>query len=211
MQTMLGSACQCRVNGRGRSVTVCECSVTGRCLAVLIVGLMPVKPRARRLVRLREPFMQPHTAPRPSMGSARPPRPASAPAALSPGDEKSLLDQARSLQRAAAAGRVQPLLRGKNLGLLCADDTQPQALLFRQAASELGAHVAHIGMSLTGQRCAGGGPHRARARPAVRRGRVPGHGQRASAADGRRRRHRGVRRLGQQRARDLAAGRATRR
>ena len=48
-----------------------------------------------------------------------------------------------------AAGRVQPLLRGKNLGLLCADDTQPQALLFRQAASELGAHVAHIGMSLS--------------------------------------------------------------
>ena len=47
------------------------------------------------------------------------------------------------------SGRVQPLLRGKNLGLLCADDTQPQALLFRQAASELGAHVAHIGMSLS--------------------------------------------------------------
>jgi ornithine carbamoyltransferase len=60
-----------------------------------------------------------------------------------------LLDQARSLQRAASAGRVQPLLRGKNLGLLCADDRQPQALLFRQAASELGAHVAHIGMSLS--------------------------------------------------------------
>jgi ornithine carbamoyltransferase len=92
--------------------------------------------------------MQPHTCHRLSMGSARPPRQASTPAALSPGDEKSLLSQARSLQRAAAAGRVQPLLRGKNLGLLCADDTQPQALLFRQAASELGAHVAHIGMSL---------------------------------------------------------------
>jgi ornithine carbamoyltransferase len=83
------------------------------------------------------------------MGFARTPRPAPAPASLPPGDEKALLDQARSLQSAALAGRVQPLLRGKNLGLLCADDTQAQALLFRQAASELGAHVAHIGMSLS--------------------------------------------------------------
>jgi len=70
-------------------------------------------------------------------------------ASFSPIDERALLDQARALQRAAAAGRVQPLLRGKNLGLLCADDTQGQALLFRQAASELGAHVAHIGVSLS--------------------------------------------------------------
>ena len=83
------------------------------------------------------------------MGSARTPRHAPASTSLSPGDERTLLDQARSLQRAAAAGRVQPLLRGKNLGLLCVDDTQPQALLFRRAASELGAHVAHIGMSLS--------------------------------------------------------------
>jgi len=89
------------------------------------------------------------------MGSTHTPRPtpapapAPAPASLSPGDDKTLLDQARSLQRAAMAGRVQPLLRGKNLGLLCADDHQPQALLFRQAASELGAHVAHIGMGLS--------------------------------------------------------------
>jgi ornithine carbamoyltransferase len=110
---------------------------------------MPVKPCARRLVRLRQIFMHPHTHPRPFMGSARMPRHAPAPASLPPGDEKALLDQARSLQRAAVAGRVQPLLRGKNLGLLCADDTQAQALLFRQAASELGAHVAHIGMSLS--------------------------------------------------------------
>jgi len=83
------------------------------------------------------------------MGSARTPRHAPAPASLPPSDEKALLDQARSLQRAVAGGRGQSLLRGKNLGLLCADDTQVQALLFRQAASELGAHVAHIGMSLS--------------------------------------------------------------
>jgi ornithine carbamoyltransferase len=83
------------------------------------------------------------------MGSVRPSSHDPALALFSPIDEKALLDQARTLQRSAAAGRVQPLLRGKNLGLLCADDTQAQALLFRQAASELGAHVAHIGMSLS--------------------------------------------------------------
>lgn len=74
---------------------------------------------------------------------------ATTPAVLSPIDETALLAQARALQRDAAAGRAQPLLRGKNLGLLCADDMQAPALLFRQAASGLGAHVAHIGMSLS--------------------------------------------------------------
>jgi ornithine carbamoyltransferase len=83
------------------------------------------------------------------MGSVRPFPHDPALASLSPIDEMAVLDQARRLQRTAVAGQVQPLLRGKNLGLLCADDTQPQALLFRQAASELGAHVAHIGMSLS--------------------------------------------------------------
>lgn len=66
-----------------------------------------------------------------------------------PWGEHVLLDRARALQRAAQSGRAQPLLRGKNLGLLCADDTQPAALMFRHAAGELGAHVAHIGMSLS--------------------------------------------------------------
>jgi ornithine carbamoyltransferase len=83
------------------------------------------------------------------MGLARTPRHAPAPASLPPGEENALLEQARRLKSASAAGRMQPLLRGKNLGLMCADDTQAQALLFRQAASELGAHVAHIGMSLS--------------------------------------------------------------
>ncbi len=110
---------------------------------------MPVKPPAGRLVRLRQLFMHAQLHPRLFMGSTHTPRPAPAPAPLPPGGEKSLLDQARGLQRAATAGRVQPLLRGKNLGLLCVDDSQPEAQLFRQAASELGAHVAHIGMSLS--------------------------------------------------------------
>ena len=113
------------------------------------VRLMAVKPRARRFDRLRPLSTYLHTCTWPFMGSTRTPHQTSALATLTPGDESALLSQARSLQRAAAVGRVQPLLRGKNLGLLCGDDTRPQALLFRQAASELGAHVAHIGMSLT--------------------------------------------------------------
>jgi len=73
-----------------------------------------------------------------------PPAPASA-------EERLLLEQARNLQRVASAGRVQPLLRGKNLGLMCADDQQPGAARFRLAAGELGAHVAHIGLGLSAQ------------------------------------------------------------
>lgn len=63
-------------------------------------------------------------------------------------EERNLLDQARVLQRAAAEGRVQPLLRGKHLCLLCGDDSLPPARLFRQAAAELGGKVALIGISL---------------------------------------------------------------
>ncbi len=123
---------------------------------------MPVKLRARRLVRLRQLSMHPHTHPRLSMGLARTPRHAPAPASLPPGEENALLEQARRLKSASAAGRMQPLLRGKNLGLMCADDTQAQALLFRQAASELGAHVAHIGMSLSERSAAQEVTHTAR-------------------------------------------------
>jgi ornithine carbamoyltransferase len=70
-------------------------------------------------------------------------------AGFSPAEAEALLASARALQRAAAAGQPQALLRGKNLGLLCPDDSQQDALLFRRAAAELGAHVAHIGMSLS--------------------------------------------------------------
>ena len=69
-----------------------------------------------------------------------------------------VLDSARTLQRAARYGRTPALqtpplpqtpLRGKNLGLLSeADDGD--AALFRQAATELGAHVAQIRPSLSG-------------------------------------------------------------
>ncbi|HMO48441.1 MAG TPA: ornithine carbamoyltransferase [Rubrivivax sp.] len=83
------------------------------------------------------------------MGLTRSSRPMQAAAAPSAAEEQAWLEQARTLQRAVRAGRTQLLLRGKNLGLLCDDDTLPAAVFFRASASELGAHVAHIGMSLS--------------------------------------------------------------
>lgn len=72
-------------------------------------------------------------------------------AVLSPHAVAALLADARLLQRAAQAGAARPLLRGKNLGLLCADDApgNDDAALFRRAATELGAQVAHIRPSLS--------------------------------------------------------------
>jgi ornithine carbamoyltransferase len=69
--------------------------------------------------------------------------------AMSPQQTSAVLAQARVLQRAAQAGAPQPLLKGKNLGLLCVAADAADAQLFRQAAHELGAHVAHIWPSLT--------------------------------------------------------------
>jgi len=63
---------------------------------------------------------------------------------MSSHDVDTVLANARSLQRAARAGTTQPLLRGKNFGLLCEADDGHDAALFRQAAVELGAHVANI-------------------------------------------------------------------
>ena len=64
-------------------------------------------------------------------------------------DAALVLDQARSLQREAAAGEVRASLRGRKLGLLCAVDNTDDAALFRRAAMELGAQIAHIRPSLT--------------------------------------------------------------
>ncbi len=69
---------------------------------------------------------------------------------LSPRDAAAVLASARTLQFTAQAGQTQPLLRGKNLGLLCEADDGGDATLFRRAALELGAHVAHIRLSLAG-------------------------------------------------------------
>jgi ornithine carbamoyltransferase len=70
---------------------------------------------------------------------------------LSPPAVAALLADARLLQRAASSGATRPLLRGKNLGLMCATDTEcnDDAALFRRAATELGAQVAHIRPSLS--------------------------------------------------------------
>lgn len=67
---------------------------------------------------------------------------------MSPRELNTVLTSARALQRAAQAGTTQPLLRGKNLGLFCEIDDD-DAALFRRAALELGAHVAHIRPSLS--------------------------------------------------------------
>lgn len=47
--------------------------------------------------------------------------------ALGPADQATLLARARTLQRNADAARVQPLLRGKNFGLLCPDASAARA------------------------------------------------------------------------------------
>ena len=67
---------------------------------------------------------------------------------LSSHDTSVVLANARALSRAAMAGATQPLLRGKNFGLLCESDDAGSAL-FRHAAVELGAHVSQIRPSLS--------------------------------------------------------------
>ncbi len=79
---------------------------------------------------------------------------------IAPRDVAFVLDNARALQLAAWAGGAQALLRGRKFGLMCemdndadhhnASDSARDAALFRRAAVELGAHVAHIRPSLTG-------------------------------------------------------------
>ena len=68
---------------------------------------------------------------------------------MSPRDVTAVLANARTLQRAAEAGKTQPLLRGKNFGLLCEADEDGAAALFRRAAVELGAQVVLIRPSLS--------------------------------------------------------------
>jgi ornithine carbamoyltransferase len=66
-----------------------------------------------------------------------------APAQWPARDLDAVLVRARALHRAAAAGTPQPLLRGKNLGLLCGADDSEVSML-RRAASELGARVSSV-------------------------------------------------------------------
>ena len=72
---------------------------------------------------------------------------------IAPRDVAFVLDNARALQRAAQVGDLRALLRGRKFGLMCEidndKDSASDAALFRRAAGELGAHVAHIRPSLT--------------------------------------------------------------
>ncbi len=68
---------------------------------------------------------------------------------IAPRDASFVLDHARALQLAARAGDLRASLRGRNFGLMCEADESGDAALFRRAAVELGAHVAHIRPSLT--------------------------------------------------------------
>lgn len=81
---------------------------------------------------------------------------------LSVADVDALLSQARALLGAADQGTMQTLLRGKNLGLLCDDEGADEAVLFRRAALELGAHVSHIRPSLSESSTPGDVRHTAR-------------------------------------------------
>ena len=72
---------------------------------------------------------------------------------IAPRDVAFVLDNARALQLAAQVGDLRALLRGRKFGLMCEidddSDSDSDAALFRRAAVELGAHVAHIRPSLT--------------------------------------------------------------
>ena len=69
---------------------------------------------------------------------------------IAPRDASFVLDHARALQLAARSGDMRASLRGRKFGLMCEADQSGDAALFRRAAVELGAHVAHIRPSLTG-------------------------------------------------------------
>jgi ornithine carbamoyltransferase len=64
--------------------------------------------------------------------------------ALSSGDLASLLRTAESLKAAAAAGRPQQPLRGKNIAVMCESGDDQAAQGFTAAASALGARVSYI-------------------------------------------------------------------
>jgi ornithine carbamoyltransferase len=55
-----------------------------------------------------------------------------------------LAQRARALRQKAADGRLQPVLKGRKLGVLCGEPGRAEALLVRRAALELGAHVSLV-------------------------------------------------------------------
>jgi len=57
---------------------------------------------------------------------------------------EAFVGKASVIERAAAAGRLDLLLRGKNVALMCDRDDSAEAALFCRAASALGARVSSI-------------------------------------------------------------------
>ena len=66
------------------------------------------------------------------------------PATPSAHEVAALLAQARRLQQAQASGVLVARLHGKRVALLCSSDSDPDAALFRSAATALGVQVSHI-------------------------------------------------------------------
>jgi ornithine carbamoyltransferase len=52
--------------------------------------------------------------------------------------------RARALRQAAADGRLQSVLKGRKLGVLCEESGRAEAQLVHRAALELGAHVSLV-------------------------------------------------------------------
>jgi len=70
-------------------------------------------------------------------------------ARMSQPEFEDVLRMARALKSAAESGAPRLLLRGKHLGLLSETQDSVEAAMFRSAAHELGARVAHIYPSLS--------------------------------------------------------------
>ncbi len=69
--------------------------------------------------------------------------------ALSPAERDGVLNMAVVLELSANGGAPVPMLRGKNLAVLCEDSDCPRLASFTQAAAALGAQVTHIRPSET--------------------------------------------------------------
>jgi ornithine carbamoyltransferase len=85
----------------------------------------------------------------PTMALTLEPRPIDTPVPMTAYDLSAVLAHALALQRAALAGATQEPLRGKHFGLWCDAGDDAVAALFDQAATGLGAQVAHVRPSLS--------------------------------------------------------------
>lgn len=70
------------------------------------------------------------------------------------GSHGNVLQRAQGLWLASRAGKPTKTLRGKKIGLVCPTTDDIEAVLLRQAASELGAHVSDVRPSLSEQNTA---------------------------------------------------------